>query len=219
MALIRQTRISPGPSANAIFHRGVIPILIAIILTIAIACFQLAHGSPVVLESPADNNSATHGSHNIHFVLCVNGLNAHASDFDNLQTKIRQAHVADPRDLHILVSRVNQKLQTRHGLVVMGTRLAREVHAYVRETLLTDRGRSNDDRMKATRLKVHLTVIGHSLGGLIARYAVRLMLADDGAVVPEYDLLALLRDGLSGSTYDTVEMVPLSYISVSSPHL
>lgn len=209
----------------------------------------------------------------MHLVVCVNGFSGHAGEFDNLQRYLRQEHdrrvLSSSGDLHILLSRANEKTRTMHGLVVMGTRLAREVHAYVKDVLAVDVGRGRassdvefreegdavvgdgeqqvrDEHMTArlgdtavderdgtieqrltagdaptNKLTVHLTIIGHSLGGLIARYAVRLMLAaDGGSALPEFDLQMALREGTQGyGVYDTVEVVPLSYISVGSPHL
>ncbi len=102
-------------------------------------------------------------------------------------TQQHRSHI--PR-LWLLASKENSSLRTHDGIKAMATRLADEVNAYVQRNAALIRP-----------APLYLTIVGHSLGGLIARYAVRLMLD------PKCD------------KHLGYPVVPVSYMSVATPHL
>jgi hypothetical protein len=93
--------------------------------------------------------------------------------------------------LWMLVSKANVGMETHVGLELMGHGLAREIISFVREQLKI-----------YTPDEIQLTLVGHSLGGLIARYAAKLLL-----------------NGESQVNINDIVVTPRAYYSISSPHL
>lgn len=109
---------------------------------------------------------------------------------------------------------------THDGIETIASRLINEVNEYVNKTVLPEL-ESLDNGLK---WRIHVSVIGHSLGGLISRYAIRELLSP-------VNVLDLIADGerlsFPGSlNYLPIrhpkliaDIVPTSFLTVSSPHL
>jgi triacylglycerol esterase/lipase EstA (alpha/beta hydrolase family) len=91
----------------------------------------------------------------------------------------------------MLVSKANTAFGTHAGLEVMAHRLVRELEAFVRE-----------QSQVYTPDEIHLTLVGHSLGGLIARYAAKLLL-----------------NGETQFYINDIPVLPHAYYSIGTPHL
>ncbi|KAK1947180.1 putative lipase ROG1 [Phytophthora citrophthora] len=92
-----------------------------------------------------------------HIVVLVHGNNGSAADFDAMEAALR-AKFGDHQML-IIKSKANEP-DTSLGVEIGGTRLAKEVVEAVFEYDLSP-----------TVSSYKLSVVGHSLGGLYARYA------------------------------------------------
>jgi len=89
-----------------------------------------------------------------HLVVLVNGLFGSRADW-RVISGLLAAHL-DPEEALIHVSRVNEFMSTYHGIDTCGERLAQEIRDIV------------DTKHPTIR---RISVIGHSMGGLIARFA------------------------------------------------
>ncbi|KAG1664907.1 hypothetical protein FOA52_006253 [Chlamydomonas sp. UWO 241] len=114
-----------------------------------------------------------------HLVLLVNGFNSRASHWVNMH-----AHLSGELGPSVLVhvSTVNQGERTKEGVDVCGERFANEVRSIV----------------AAHPSLTHITVVGHSMGGLICRHALGLL----------FDPAANTIAGLA----------PAVYVSLATPH-
>jgi hypothetical protein len=90
-----------------------------------------------------------------------------------------------------MTSKANNRVKTLDGIERLGHRLAEEIKDFIREqsTVYTPK-------------TVHLTIIGHSLGGVIGRYAIK-----------------VLFENQSQFKIDSTVVIPATYMSVASPHL
>ncbi|KAE8906476.1 hypothetical protein PF005_g1936 [Phytophthora fragariae] len=118
--------------------------------------------SPVQTQLPMAESLRTTGVRSVylpqHIVVLVHGNNGSAADFDAVEAAL-QAKFGE-RQMLIIKSRANEP-DTSLGVEIGGTRLAKEVVETVFEYELSPVVSS-----------YKLSVIGHSLGGLYARYAV-----------------------------------------------
>ncbi|KAL4942242.1 hypothetical protein BDV06DRAFT_165812 [Aspergillus oleicola] len=108
-------------------------------------------------DQPATESKADH------LCVLVHGLWGNSSHMGTIASALRQRY--DKSQLHVLASECNDGNLTYDGIEVCGERLAHEIE----ETL---------DNLETAGHKVQkLSVVGYSLGGLIARYALGLLYA------------------------------------------
>lgn len=150
-------------------------------------------------------------------VVMVHGLHGLPSDFDyfedRLRMKFNEEHVLGSRLRHLLVlkSAHNSFLKTHHGLQVMRERLASEILLFLQDQVTR---LLKDTTFKD--LKLYLSIVGHSLGGLIARSVLPLVLNDSN--------YSVIREAILNSSTDkqmdlNLDIIPVSYMSVCTPHL
>ncbi|OCL04010.1 DUF676-domain-containing protein, partial [Glonium stellatum] len=96
-----------------------------------------------------------------HLCVLVHGLWGNPQHLDYLATSLRQRYSDDK--LHILVAKSNSGNFTYDGIELGGERVTNEI-----EETLEELARSGREITK-------LSVIGYSLGGLVARYAIGLL--------------------------------------------
>ncbi|KAI3636423.1 hypothetical protein MIR68_005775 [Amoeboaphelidium protococcarum] len=130
-------------------------------------------------------------------IVLVHGLHGTHHDFDYMVEYLKE-QTADREDVFILASECNGFLKTHLGLQAMGQALLQEVAQFVKQNMQSYK-------------EIQLSVLGHSLGGLIARYVLPMLLRG-GNTSDEDD------DNQEGILSD-VEFVPVGYYAVSSPHL
>jgi pimeloyl-ACP methyl ester carboxylesterase len=118
-----------------------------------------------------------------HIVVLVHGNNGSAADFDAMETALRTKF--GERQMLIVKSRANEP-DTSLGVEIGGTRLAKEVVDAVFQYDLSPVVSS-----------YKLSVVGHSLGGLYARYA-----------------LVQIMDALSCLHVEYVD-----FVTICTPHL
>ena len=135
-------------------------------------------------------------------VVLVHGLHGSEHDFDMF------GETLDRYKIPHVKSRVNGRLRTHDGLHVMARRLLDEV--LIR--LMLDCGDADAENKQS----IGLSVLGHSLGGLIAWYFVRLLL------LPEDDDGLSLDDELRRKkriVMTRCQLIPCAFYTVSSPLL
>lgn len=125
---------------------------------------------------------STSGSAN-HLVILVHGLWGNPTHLNYLASSLREAYSDD--QLHILVCSSNANSFTYDGIELGGERITHEVEAKIKEL--------EQDGKKITKL----SIIGYSLGGLLARYAIGLLYAN--------------------GCFDNIQ--PVNYTSFATPHL
>ncbi|KNC99623.1 uncharacterized protein SPPG_05009 [Spizellomyces punctatus DAOM BR117] len=119
--------------------------------------------------------------------------------------------------LFTLQSSTSRGFGTHDGIPLMAKRAALEVVEWFWEEIvpvLREKVEGNDDNI--SKWVVHLSVVGHSLGGLIARYLIKLLL----------ERLSVGRNGTSAATslrtvFDAngwMTLKPLTFMTVCSPH-
>ncbi|KAF1962206.1 lipid particle protein [Byssothecium circinans] len=118
-----------------------------------------------------------------HLCVLVHGLWGNPEHLKFLSTSLREKHAEDK--LHILVVKRNAGSFTYDGIETGGERVANEV-----EETLNELARSGHDIKK-------ISVVGYSLGGLIARYAIGLL--------------------YSKGIFETVQ--PVQFTTFATPHL
>ncbi|KAL7619290.1 hypothetical protein Lser_V15G00021 [Lactuca serriola] len=151
-------------------------------------CFgSTDYGYPTVDEVDGDGNidmqsASTDKKHSpTHLVVMVNGLIGSAH---NWRYAAKQFLKKYPDDVIVHCSERNSSLLTFNGVDVMGNRLANEVVSVI----------------KRYRNVEKISFIGHSLGGLVARYAIAKLYGDT-------------EDSRIGG------LVPMNFITVATPHL
>ncbi|KAI8817265.1 putative serine esterase-domain-containing protein [Fimicolochytrium jonesii] len=144
-------------------------------------------------------------------VISVNGNHGSTHDFDNFALSLPQqaANETLPPVFH-LQSTTSQGWQTHDGIVMMATRAAKEAVTWMRENVLPNMPKGDGD----VRCKLYLSVVGHSLGGLIARYLIKLLLEDASPTNSHTSLLHLLP-----SDDTNITLHPLTFMTVCTPHL
>ncbi|OQS00476.1 hypothetical protein ACHHYP_03590 [Achlya hypogyna] len=116
-----------------------------------------------------------------HIFVLVHGNNGHPSDFDIVANAIRARF--PPGSVAILQSSVNERRKTRAGIKQCGENLALEILAWLRTFRVQGRHQ--------------LSILGHSFGGLIARYCLPFV---------KY-------------TLDAVGIAQVSFATLCTPHL
>lgn len=163
-----------------------------------LSCFRSPdYGFPTIDEVDGNGNvdmtsASTDKKHSpIHLVVMVNGLVGSAH---NWRYAAKQFLKNYPEDLIVHCSKRNSSLLTFNGVDVMGNRLANEVMSVIKR---------NPNLQK-------ISFIGHSLGGLIARYAIAKLYTQDSTNSHSSDCISSER--IAG-------LVPINFITVATPHL
>lgn len=174
-------------------------------------CFRsLDYGYPTVEEvdnhGNVDMESALNHKHPTHLVVMVNGL---IGSPKNWRFCAKQFLKEFPNDLIVHCSKCNSALATLDGVDVMGSRLADEVISVIQRYPNLQK----------------ISFIGHSLGGLIARYAVAKLYTQDytnQACQQNGDVKSVASNDLC-SEYITngkiAGLEPINFITIASPHL
>ncbi|XP_076933374.1 putative lipase ROG1 isoform X2 [Bidens hawaiensis] len=167
----------------------------------------------VDMESAAstDNNNNNNIHHSpTHLVVMVNGLIGSAK---NWRFAAKQFLKKYPNDLIVHCSKRNSALKTLDGVDVMGTRLADEVKSVIQRYPNLDK----------------ISFIGHSLGGLIARYAVAKLYTQDstnqvcqengnnGSLDEPITQANVCSEHISNGKIGGLE--PINFITIATPHL
>ncbi|GJY33596.1 putative lipase ROG1 [Tanacetum coccineum] len=174
-------------------------------------CFRsLDYGYPTVEEvdnhGNVDMESALTDKHPTHLVVMVNGLIGSAK---NWRFCAKQFLKEFPNDLIVHCSKCNSALSTLDGVDVMGSRLADEVISVIQRYPNLQK----------------ISFIGHSLGGLISRYAVAKLYSQDytnQACQQNGDVKSVASNVLC-SEYTAngkiAGLEPVNFITIASPHL
>ncbi|KAK9740496.1 hypothetical protein RND81_03G039900 [Saponaria officinalis] len=178
-------------------------------------CFGLDDDSPTVDKKNEDGSvdmvSAGVDGHPTtstptHLIVMVNGIIGSAEDWRYAAKQFLKAY---PHDVIVHCSERNTSTSTFDGIDVMGERLADEVISVIQ---------------RYTHLS-KISFIGHSLGGLIARYAIALLHESN------YLSRLLKQNGEIGSIRQTqvvneqkftrkiAGLEPMNFITIASPHL
>ncbi|KAI3801765.1 hypothetical protein L1987_29879 [Smallanthus sonchifolius] len=182
-----------------------------------LSCFRSSdYGHSTVEEVDAHGNvdmesASTDKLHTpTHLVVMVNGLIGSAKDWRFASKQFLKKY---PKDLIVHCSQRNSALATLDGVDVMGTRLADEVISVIQR---------HPNLQK-------VSFIGHSLGGLIARYAVAKLYTQDctnescqvnGNYKPvEKSTTQVNLRSEHNSTGKIGGLEPINFITVASPHL
>lgn len=110
----------------------------------------------------------------IHLVILVHGLWGNVSHMEYLCKKLSNLNNSSSfsnEQLHVHISNSNEHYKTYDGIDVCGTRLAKEVESLIKELS----GPISSESVQGQTTVVKFSMIGYSLGGLIARYAVGLL--------------------------------------------
>ncbi|PWA83020.1 alpha/beta-Hydrolases superfamily protein [Artemisia annua] len=126
-----------------------------------------------------------------HLVVMVNGLIGSAH---NWRYAAKQFLKNYPEDIIVHCSERNSSLLTFNGVDVMGCRLANEVISVIKR---------HPNLQK-------ISFIGHSLGGLIARYAIAKLYTND--TINNHGSESISSERIAG-------LVPINFITVATPHL
>lgn len=94
---------------------------------------------------------------------CIGRLWGNPSHLSNLAKSLQEGHA----ELHVLVAKSNANTYTYDGIELGGERIANEIERRIEE-------------LETSGINIKkLSVIGYSLGGLVARYAVGLLYSND----------------------------------------
>ncbi|KAL4558957.1 hypothetical protein LXL04_031083 [Taraxacum kok-saghyz] len=151
-----------------------------------LSCFgSTDYGYPTVDEVDGNGNvdmksASTDKNHSpTHLVVMVNGLIGSAH---NWRYAAKQFLKKYPDDVIVHCSERNSSLMTFNGVDVMGNRLANEVVSVIKRHVKLEK----------------ISFIGHSLGGLVARYAIAKLYTQDSKIAG---------------------LVPINFITIATPHL
>ena len=133
-------------------------------------------------ETPEPSHRDDWDSQPEHLVILVNGLFGSVRNWRAIDNAIRSRAKRESRRVLVHSTRANSYFQTFDGVDVCSERLASEVLAIV----------------EANRSLKNISVIGHSLGGVLARHALSRLYREDGTIA-----------GLT----------PLQYITLATPHV
>ncbi|XP_071710913.1 lipid droplet phospholipase 1-like [Rutidosis leptorrhynchoides] len=167
------------------------------------SCFRSSseNGVPTVEKVDGDGNvdieSVSGDKHHspTHLVVMVNGLIGSAKDWRFASKQFLNKY---PSDIIVHCSTRNSALATLDGVDVMGSRLAEEVKSVIER---------HPNLQK-------ISFIGHSLGGLIARYAVAKLYTQDDTNLDSNDVCSehICNQKIAG-------LEPINFITIASPHL
>ena len=118
-----------------------------------------------------------------HLCVLMHGLWGNPKHLDYLRSTLQAQHAED--ELHILVPKSNADNFTYDGIEVGGERVTNEIEQCIREL--------EQSGSKVTKI----SMVGYSLGGLVARYAIGLL--------------------YKGGVFDTVQ--PINFCTFATPHL
>ncbi|PHT50925.1 hypothetical protein CQW23_10672 [Capsicum baccatum] len=155
------------------------------------ACMRLDDEVPVVVETPAGECSfnveaSQKGPPPPHLVVMVNGIIGSADDWKYAAKQFVKAY---PRDIIVHCSTSNCSRLTFDGVDIMGTRLAEEVLSVIKQHPHLQK----------------ISFVGHSLGGLICRYAIAKLYEQKSA---RRACGEDMECSLDGSTNSSVEEAP-----------
>ncbi|XP_057490646.1 uncharacterized protein LOC130776434 [Actinidia eriantha] len=171
-------------------------------------CFRSDYDCPTV-ERPDGGGSfnmesASAAPNPTHLVIMVNGIIGSAQDWRFAAKQFLKKY---PQDVVVHCSECNSSMLTFDGVDVMGNRLADEVIAVIKRYPGLQK----------------ISFIGHSLGGLIARYAVAKLYGE--VITLKYSQ----ENGESDETTDSVPeekfkgkiagLEPMNFITSATPHL
>ncbi|KAJ3129040.1 hypothetical protein HK098_002632 [Nowakowskiella sp. JEL0407] len=173
-------------------------------------------------------------------VVCVHGLHGFPEDFLHFGTGLTAQYdeiilgSSDSNDdagkftsLHLLKSSANMGVLTLDGISMLGGRLCDEVRDYFTKNLFIDDGElmKKFKESGASTLEVHFSVVAHSLGGLISRFALRTLLGDNSPVISRDEVQAQKGESLWKIVEEAksklkveLQLKPLSFMTVCSPH-
>eukprot|EP00158_Paraphelidium_tribonemae_P001373 Partr_v1_DN24321_c0_g1_i1_m31799 putative serine esterase len=159
-------------------------------------------------------------------VIAVHGLHGTDQDWKYFEQSLEEhfpvfarQHPLMSHDLMFCkLSKVNSLFKTQQGLETMGQRLCTEVHQFFKSEVIPH---LEEAAPVSTRWRIHLCVVGHSLGGLIARMAMRHLLCDDSPMSLHalHEDLEVIVDDSQQHGGGRFMICPSSYISISTPHL
>ncbi|KAL5705951.1 hypothetical protein ACHQM5_024174 [Ranunculus cassubicifolius] len=176
-----------------------------------IGCFKieddyptsLTHGGfSMEMESDANGQSCEP----THLVVMVNGIIGSAADW---KYTAKQFLIRYPHDIVVHCSERNSSMMTFDGVDIMGERLAEEVTSLV------------NHRPKLQKI----SFVAHSLGGLVARYAIGRLYRENitkepdegnGDCAPEGSRNPIVLEKLKGKI---AGLEPINFITIASPHL
>lgn len=174
------------------------------------SCMRLDDEVPVV-ETPAaeggfDVEASQKGPAPAHLVVMVNGIIGSVDDWKYAAEQFVKAY---PHDIIVYRSQSNCSNLTFDGVDIMGIRLAEEVLSVVKRTPHLQK----------------ISFVGHSLGGLVCRYAIAKLYEQRSA---RRSCGQDMECSLNGSTNSCAEEVskrniaglePMNFITVATPHL
>jgi hypothetical protein len=142
-------------------------------------------------------------------VVLTHGLHGTDEDFayfeQSLVALFRQKFCGDKgiNEIYVLRSKANN-YKTHDGIKTMATRLHDETLRFISEKVLPSIMAKTDGRQDV----LYFAFVGHSLGGLIGRYFVKLIMNND-------KISQLVKSMSQGA----LDFVPLSFMTVATPHL
>ncbi|KAG2382822.1 hypothetical protein C9374_004789 [Naegleria lovaniensis] len=158
------------------------------------------------------NISATTTTTSDLFVL-IHGLHGSAEDFHYISQRLKSMY--ENKDAIIIDCSCNEG-KTHDGIEALGRNVMCEVLQVLYERNVN----------LSVNKKMKLTVVGHSLGGLIARYLVKLMLAFNENSEEDSSIFTAEENGESVKLhYQHFKehvlpfLLPCSFVTISTPHL
>ncbi|KAM3305125.1 putative lipase ROG1 isoform X1 [Capsicum chacoense] len=175
------------------------------------ACMRLDDEVPAVVETPAGEcsfnvESSLKGPPPPHLVVMVNGIIGSADDWKYAAKQFVKAY---PRDIIVHCSTSNCSRLTFDGVDIMGTRLAEEVLSVIKQHPHLQK----------------ISFVGHSLGGLICRYAIAKLYEQKSARRACGEDMECSLDGSTNSSVEEVSkrkiagLEPVNFITCATPHL
>ncbi|KAH7430882.1 hypothetical protein KP509_08G018700 [Ceratopteris richardii] len=153
-------------------------------------------GTLLAEEPAATQKSKTEGAEYRHLLVLVHGILSGPSDWNYVVTELKKR--LNGKFL-IYASAANSFIQTLSGIDVAGKRLAEEVKEVIKKNPGLE----------------EISFLGHSLGGLFARYAIAALLdppgkSKDFREEPTDDFTSVRRIG---------GLLPIHFITLATPHL
>jgi len=148
----------------------------------------------------APTTSTSNSSEGTHLVVFIHGLWGKPIHLDHLRSTLASTH--ESRNLHLLLPKSNADYNTYDGIEVGAERITDEIESTIRSlassSSSTSSSTSTSTSSPASAAGVtKISIVGYSLGGLIARYVVGL----------------LYQNGI----FDTI--TPINFTTFATPHL
>nr|XP_004238551.1 putative lipase YDL109C [Solanum lycopersicum] len=175
------------------------------------SCMRLDDEVPVV-ETPADEggfdveaSQKGPGHAPNHLVVMVNGIIGSVDDWKYAAEQFVKAY---PHDIIVYRSQSNYSKLTFDGVDVMGIRLAEEVQSVVKRTPHLQK----------------ISFVGHSLGGLVCRYAIAKLYEQRSARITRGQGMECSLNGSTDACAEEVSkkiagLEPVNFITFATPHL